>query len=147
MPGRMPVTGRSDSRSVRSAKSCAKRCARVSTRNRGGGTDVLGRAFAKELTAELGQNVIVEKIGGAAGFIGTQEAVGATPDGYTILFAPAAPYTLATHSTPPATYDPETQLIPVAQIAVQPTLFTVRKDAGFATLEDFITAAKAAPGI
>lgn len=112
----------------------------------GGGTDVLGRAFAKELTSQLGQNVIVENIGGAAGFIGTQETVSAAPDGYTILFAPTSPYTLAKHATPPATYDPRTDLITVAQVAAQPTLFAVRKDAGFASLEDFIAAAKDAPG-
>lgn len=112
----------------------------------GGGTDVLGRAFAKELTAALGENVVVENIGGAAGFIGTQDAVGSEPDGYTLLFAPTSPYTLAKHANPPATYDPETDLVPVARIAEQPVLFAVRSDAGYASLAAFLDAARAAPG-
>lgn len=112
----------------------------------GGGTDVLGRAFAKELTEAFGQNVIVENIGGAAGFIGTQDVVRSDADGYTLLFAPTAPYTMAEHATPPATYDPAEDLIPVARIAAQPILFSVRSDSGFDTLADFLAAAKDDPG-
>ncbi|WP_172429415.1 Bug family tripartite tricarboxylate transporter substrate binding protein [Mameliella alba] len=112
----------------------------------GGGTDVLGRAFAKELTEAFGQNVIVENIGGAAGFIGTQDVVRSDADGYTLLFAPTAPYTMAEHATPPATYDPAEDLIPVARIAAQPILFSVRSDSGFDTLADFLAVAKDDPG-
>lgn len=113
----------------------------------GGGTDVLGRSFAKELSEELGQSVVVENVTGAAGFVGTQEVVGSDADGYTLLFAPTSPYTLAKASVPPATYDPAADLVPVARIAEQPTVFAVRTDAGYADLEDFVALAKEAPGV
>src|ERR1700761_1343987 len=48
----------------------------------GGGTDVLGRIVARRMTETLGQQVIVENIGGAGGMIGSEHVVKATPDGY-----------------------------------------------------------------
>ena len=62
----------------------------------GGLTDVAGRMMAERLQAELGQTVVVENRGGAGGTTGTQMAVRAAPDGYTL--AVAAP---STHVTGP----------------------------------------------
>ena len=112
----------------------------------GGGTDVLARSFAGELSEKLGQNVVVENVTGAAGFIGTQQVVNSDADGYTLLFAPTSPYTLAKSAQPPATYDPAEGLVPVARIAEQPTVFAVRTDAGIEDFEDFIAKLKAEPG-
>src|ERR1700732_3205807 len=52
----------------------------------GGSTDTLGRIMAKAMSATLGQTVVGENVGGAAGTIGVTRAERATPDGYTVLW-------------------------------------------------------------
>jgi tripartite-type tricarboxylate transporter receptor subunit TctC len=52
----------------------------------GGVTDVVARLTAERLTADLGQQVIVDNKAGAGGMIGTEVVAKAAPDGYTILF-------------------------------------------------------------
>jgi tripartite-type tricarboxylate transporter receptor subunit TctC len=52
----------------------------------GGTTDLLARIFAERLTAALGQNVIVENMGGAGGSVGADAVAKADPDGHTLLF-------------------------------------------------------------
>ena len=51
----------------------------------GGSTDTIGRLIAEPMTRQLGQQVIVENIGGAGGTLGAGRAARATPDGYTLL--------------------------------------------------------------
>src|SRR6187399_3373586 len=51
----------------------------------GGGVDVIGRIVADKLAAELGQPVVIDNRGGAAGVIGTELTARALPDGYTML--------------------------------------------------------------
>lgn len=53
----------------------------------GGGNDVLGRLFAAQLSASLGQPVIVDNRAGAGGNIGTEMVAHSTADGYTLLYA------------------------------------------------------------
>src|SRR5947207_1685142 len=52
--------------------------------NAGGPTDTIGRILAQRMQVTLGQNVIIENIGGASGTLGTNRVVRAMPDGYTI---------------------------------------------------------------
>src|SRR5712691_12057445 len=52
--------------------------------NAGGPTDTIGRILAARMQGSLGQNVIIENIGGASGTLGTNRVVRAAPDGYTI---------------------------------------------------------------
>ena len=52
----------------------------------GGAFDVMVRVFSPHLTQILGQQVIVDNIGAAAGTVGTSRAAKAAPDGYTVLF-------------------------------------------------------------
>ena len=51
----------------------------------GGPTDVLGRIIAARMGEVLGQNVIVENVGGAGGMTGSARAAQAKPDGYTMV--------------------------------------------------------------
>ena len=53
----------------------------------GGGVDVIGRIVAEKLAADLGQPVVIDNRGGAAGVIGTRVAARAAPDGYTLVMA------------------------------------------------------------
>ncbi|MBX9593079.1 MAG: tripartite tricarboxylate transporter substrate binding protein BugD, partial [Roseomonas sp.] len=51
----------------------------------GGPTDVVGRMIAESMGRDLGQNVLVQNVGGAGGTTGTARVAAAAPDGYTIL--------------------------------------------------------------
>ena len=51
----------------------------------GGHTDTVGRLIAERMSADLGQQIIVENVGGAGGTLGAGNVAGAEPDGYTIL--------------------------------------------------------------
>src|SRR5436190_1530374 len=64
-----------------------------------GGTDVVARVLSEPLAAALGQPIIIDNRGGAAGNLGTDLAAKAAPDGYTILF------TLSSHTINPKLYD------------------------------------------
>src|SRR5690348_2629230 len=56
----------------------------------GGGTDVLGRIVARKLSEVLGQQVIVENVGGAGGMVGSARVAKSTPDGYTVVMCTRA---------------------------------------------------------
>ena len=52
----------------------------------GGPTDIIARVLAKDMSAVLGQSIIVENKPGASSMIATREIKAAAPDGYSILF-------------------------------------------------------------
>src|SRR5262249_20670817 len=86
----------------------------------GGGVDVFGRAVQAALSAQLGQTVVLDNIGGGSGRIGTQAASRATPDGYTLLLANdtfAATDALPIASAPPlrSAFEPITLAITAPQ--------------------------------
>src|SRR5512134_3214054 len=56
----------------------------------GGSNDIVGRVIGAKLTERLGKQVVIDNRGGAAGAIGTEIAVNAQPDGYTLLVISAA---------------------------------------------------------
>ena len=56
----------------------------------GGGTDVLGRIIGRRLSELLGQNVIIENVGGAGGMMGSARVVRAPPDGYQFVLGSRA---------------------------------------------------------
>ena len=64
-----------------------------------GGTDIVARVIAEPLGQALGQPIVIENRGGAAGNVGTDAAAKAAPDGYTVLF------TLSSHTINPKLYD------------------------------------------
>lgn len=85
----------------------------------GGPTDTLARLFAERLRSSLGQPVIIENIGGAAGTIGVARAVRAAPDGLTINFGNVASHVFSS-IVYKLQYDVLTDLEPVALMTVSP---------------------------
>ena len=114
----------------------------------GGVTDTVARPIADALSKELGQTVVVENKAGAGGAVGTGEAARAQPDGYTILMMlssisilPEADKILGRK----AAYD-TTDFKPIARITADPTVLVVPAKAPWKTVDDFIKAAREAPG-
>ena len=111
----------------------------------GGGTDVLGRIVARRLSETLGQQVIVENVGGAGGMMGSARVAKSPPDGYQFVLGSRADAINQTlYKTP--LYNLMTDLEPVVLVADQPTVMVARPDLPVNGLQEFIAYAKANQG-
>ena len=63
----------------------------------GGGADVLSRILQPSLSEALGQQIVIDNRGGAAGNIGAEIAAKSPPDGYTIVFAYSGTHSINPH--------------------------------------------------
>jgi tripartite-type tricarboxylate transporter receptor subunit TctC len=110
----------------------------------GGSSDNVSRVIAERLAPLLGQPVIVDNRGGAAGTIGAQAAQAAKPDGYTLMMAPTAVFVITPHlrKVPYEPFGYET----VGLAATAPSIAVVHRDSPVKTMGDFIALAKKEPG-
>ena len=107
----------------------------------GGGTDVLGRIIGRRLGEVLGQQVVIENVGGAGGMVGSARVAKAAPDGYTFVLGSRADAINQTLYKNPL-YNLRTDLEPVVLVADQPTVLVARKDLPVDNLQEFIAYAK-----
>jgi len=112
----------------------------------GGPTDVIGRLIAQDMTASLGQTVIVENKVGAAGMIATQEVKRAAPDGYTLLMITLTHNVNAILHADKKPYDPIQDFSTVSLVCMLPLVAVAKGDSPFNTVAELIKAAKAKPG-
>ena len=110
----------------------------------GGPADVTGRIVADIFTRHLGQQFVVENVGGAGGTVGSLRAARAAADGYTLISGH-----MGTHAAAPFFYPNlgcdrgEGFRAGGGLIAEQPELLTVRKDFPANNLKEFVAYAKA----
>jgi tripartite-type tricarboxylate transporter receptor subunit TctC len=110
----------------------------------GGPSDVLGRMFAQKLTEAFSQPVVVDNRPGAGGTIGTEFAVRADPDGYTMILVSAAyAANAALYKLP---YDPVNDLTPIALIGEGGNLVTLHPSLPIKSIAELIAYDKANPG-
>jgi len=111
----------------------------------GGSNDVIARAIAPQLAKRLGNSVIVENKGGAAGVIGS-EAVAKAPRDASHLLLTSSTFltTAATQAKLP--YDPIAAFAPVAMIAEGPLLLAVPASSQIRSVQDLLAAARTKPG-
>ncbi|WP_167481115.1 Bug family tripartite tricarboxylate transporter substrate binding protein [Acidovorax cavernicola] len=111
----------------------------------GSSPDIVNRLFANELALALGQPVIIDNRPGANGITGTAAALGAAPDGYTLLYVNVG--TLAINPTlfPKQKYDPLVDLVPIALTASTMNALVVRPTLPVHSVQDLIAYAKAHP--
>jgi tripartite-type tricarboxylate transporter receptor subunit TctC len=114
----------------------------------GGVADTVARPVAEALGKELKQAVVIENKAGAGGALGMGQAARATPDGYTVLMALSSISVLPEADKlfgrrPAFTLN---QFKPIARFTADPTVFVVRADAPWKTLEEFLADAKRKPG-
>lgn len=112
----------------------------------GGGTDALARPLAQQLSARLGQTVVVDNRGGAGGSIGMEYVSRAPADGYTLLLAltPQLAVNGALYEKIP--YDPIKSFSPISLIGEAPYLLLVNPSLPVNTLKEFLALAKAENG-
>jgi tripartite-type tricarboxylate transporter receptor subunit TctC len=111
----------------------------------GGPGDVIARVFGQGMSAVLGQQILVENVGGAGGTIGVARVAAARPDGYTILLHHIG------MATAPAMYanlkfDPVNDFEPIGVVADNPMVFVTRKGLAVADFGAFVAYAKANAG-
>jgi tripartite-type tricarboxylate transporter receptor subunit TctC len=112
----------------------------------GGSIDVLARLAAQQAGTALGQPVLVDNRGGAAGLIGAASVARAEPEGYTLLMASAAQVTIPPWINRSLAFDPPKDLAPVAHLADTPMVLIVAAKSRMSSVDDFITEARAHRG-
>lgn len=112
----------------------------------GSASDVVGRVFAARLSELLGQQVVVENVGGAGGTIGVGRVSKADPDGYQFVMGGIDTFAMSKALYKKLPYDPVGDFTPVALVAEQPIVLLVRKDLPAGDLNEFIAYGKANPG-
>jgi tripartite-type tricarboxylate transporter receptor subunit TctC len=111
----------------------------------GGGTDVIARIVQDRFQTLLGQPIIIDNRGGAAGSLGSDVVAKSTPDGYTVLF------TLSSHTINPAIYpklpfDTTKDFAPVGMVASLPQILVANSQFAPNNVAELIALAKAKPG-
>jgi tripartite-type tricarboxylate transporter receptor subunit TctC len=111
----------------------------------GGAADILGRFAAHQLTASLGQQVVVDNRGGAGSLIATETAARANPDGYTLLFS-SIPHVINPHLYGKVAYDAVRDFAPVVQFVAVPLMLATNPSFPAKSVKDVIAVARAKPG-
>jgi tripartite-type tricarboxylate transporter receptor subunit TctC len=112
----------------------------------GGGTDTAARIVAKQLSANLGQQVVVENRPGAGGNIATELVARATPDGHLIALASIGSLTVAPYLVAKLPYDPRRDLAPITKGVSFANVLVVHPSLQVTTLAEFVALARAKPG-
>lgn len=110
-----------------------------------GGTDIVARTISEPLSIVLGQPIIVDNRGGAAGNVGTDIAAKAPADGYTILF------TLSSHTINPKLYDKlpfdvEKDFVPISLAAMIPQILVANPNVPVTNVRELVALARSQPG-
>jgi tripartite-type tricarboxylate transporter receptor subunit TctC len=111
----------------------------------GGPTDGIARTLAQDMSAALGQSVIVENRTGANGQIGTVAAARATPDGYTLIYN-SLNHTINSLLMKSPGYDPVKDFTPITLAMFSSSVLVVGTAQPWQSLQDLVQAAKTNPG-
>ena len=112
----------------------------------GGIADIVARLVAVQLSAELGQPVVVENRTGASGAIGAQSVARAAADGYTLLLGTPSTQLINPLVYEKLAYDPWTDFVPVSLCADTPVVMVMRPLPGIDDLDALVRHARANPG-
>src|SRR5262245_16094303 len=111
----------------------------------GSAADVIPRIVLEQVSAQLGQPIIIENRAGAGSTTGSAVVAKSEPDGYTLLSTSSA-FSVTPAIYPNLTYDTAKDFIAVAPVGGLPSVLIVNASAPYNTVEEFVAAAKAKPG-
>ncbi|WP_421998424.1 Bug family tripartite tricarboxylate transporter substrate binding protein [Reyranella sp.] len=109
----------------------------------GGPTDALARILCQRMGEALGQQMIVENVGGAGGTIGVNKAAKAAPDGYTLAFTHMGTLAVNIALYKSLPYDSQKDFEPVGMGGTNPMVLVVKKDLPAKTFAEFVDYVKA----
>ena len=109
----------------------------------GGGIDVTARIQAQQMGELLGQTIIVENVGAAAGMTGGQRVPSAAPDGYTFLIGNSGTHAYNQGLYKKPLYNPSTDFQPVGLVTESPRILLARKGLPVNNLQDFVAYVRA----
>lgn len=112
----------------------------------GGSTDLLARFLAQQMTANIGQTVVVDNRAGAGGVVGAELAARAPADGYTIVLGSAGPLTINPNIRDKTPYDSLKDFAPITLATVSPFTLVVHPSSPAKSVKELIAMAKAKPG-
>jgi tripartite-type tricarboxylate transporter receptor subunit TctC len=112
----------------------------------GSASDTVARILAARLSELLGQQVVIENIGGAGGMTGAARVAKAAPDGYQFVLGGIDTFAQNQTLYKKPLYNSVTEFAPVALMVEQPLVLVARKDLPINNLQEFITYAKANQG-
>lgn len=112
----------------------------------GGNTDIVARIYSQKLAERLGQPVVIDNRGGAAGTLGVAAAAKSPNDGYTLVVGDLGSLVIAPLTNPNVEYKPQKDLAPVGLLASVSIVVTVNPKSVDKSFADFLARAKAQPG-
>jgi tripartite-type tricarboxylate transporter receptor subunit TctC len=112
----------------------------------GGGSDVMARILAPRLSENLGQQVIVDNRAGAGGLIGTEAAVRAAPDGYTMVLSSPGEVAISRAVYSKLAFDTARDLLPIAKIAFTPLVLATHPSLPATNVRELVALARQRPG-
>jgi len=112
----------------------------------GGGVDAVARIVADKLAAGLGQPLVIDNRGGAAGVIGMRMAARAAADGYTLVLAHTGSTSINPSLYVNAGYDPRADFAPIGLISSTPVVLMAHPSFPAKSIAELIAMAKREPG-
>jgi tripartite-type tricarboxylate transporter receptor subunit TctC len=112
----------------------------------GGGTDIIARIIAQQLSIQLNQPVVVENRPGAGTVVGTAAVANAAPDGYTLITGLTANMAVNPSLFAHLSYDPIRDFTPVSMLAQFPFAVVVSNNFPAHSIKELVAMAKDKPG-
>src|SRR5262245_21231021 len=104
----------------------------------GGTSDVVARLVTEHMARTLGQQLVIENVGGAGGTLGSARVAAAAPDGYTLLAGSMGSHVAAPVLTPGIKYNSERDFEPIGLTAHSPAVIVARKDFPAKDMKEFV---------
>lgn len=112
----------------------------------GGNTDIVARVFAQKLSERVGQPVVIDNRGGAAGALGMGIAAKSPNDGYTLVIGDLGSLVIAPIAKPDLGYNPQKDLAPISLVTSVSIVVSANPKSPISSFPDFLARARAQPG-